>query len=303
MAGYFIAPAVIALRDHVVAAFPSRGWGAPGSSDGIVGDASHQARVSDHNPCWTCSGASYGIVRAIDLDEDGWPVQDFITYMLGRCRSGAEKRVQYIINRRRIWSASWGWTERYYSGSNPHTSHVHVSMKHDSSNFQTHPWLPGFPPTQEDDSMSAAEVADLKAELARSEARIKEYARDLMPRALGSALTGSSNSVYNATSGYSATDPFGTGDWNLAGGPLAPLLPQTQAVESTEVKPGRYIVAGDPKRAQHITDGISTRWIQDQAELADLVAMGLVGPLATVSRATHDRLLLVGTDYFAPAAA
>src|SRR4029078_1414527 len=31
---------------------------------------------------------------------------------------------------RTIWSASYGWRPRRYTGSNPHTDHVHISGQH-----------------------------------------------------------------------------------------------------------------------------------------------------------------------------
>ena len=38
--------------------------------------------------------------------------------------------MEYVIHNRTIWSASHGWAPRAYTGSDPHTSHVHVSGRH-----------------------------------------------------------------------------------------------------------------------------------------------------------------------------
>lgn len=100
---------------------------APGrdkASDGWIGDPAHQATKSDHNP------DSRGLVHAIDIDRDlraGIDMQDVVDHLVARCRSGAEKRLTYVIYNRRIWSASRGWTARTYTGSNPHDKHAHFS--------------------------------------------------------------------------------------------------------------------------------------------------------------------------------
>ena len=55
-----LAAAGVTLRNQINEAFPGRDK----ASDGWIGDAAHQARVSDHNP------DRRGIVHAIDVDED-----------------------------------------------------------------------------------------------------------------------------------------------------------------------------------------------------------------------------------------
>jgi len=46
-----------------------------------------------------------------------------------RLRQSRDPRIKYIISNRRIASSkdNWGW--RKYGGSNPHSSHIHVSIK------------------------------------------------------------------------------------------------------------------------------------------------------------------------------
>lgn len=146
MTGYFLAPALgdEGLRGEVNTRFPKR----EKASDGWIGDPSHAARVSDHNPCWSCTGRSNGIVRAIDIDisPDGNPDLDLRTELL-RVAIG-DPRVWYVISNGKIYSRSYGWAPRVYTGDNPHTQHVHVSLvgapgsgaAGDPSNFDTSPW-------------------------------------------------------------------------------------------------------------------------------------------------------------------
>lgn len=96
------------------------------ASDGWIGDTAHQANPSsDHNP------DPRGLVHAIDVDEDlktpGVSMERCVQYLLGRCRSGKEKRLRYLIYERRIWSASNGWRQKAYTSSNPHDKHAHFS--------------------------------------------------------------------------------------------------------------------------------------------------------------------------------
>lgn len=141
MADYFLAPALVALRDETNKAYPKRDK----TSDGWIGDASHAARVSDHNPCWVCAGRSAGIVRAIDIDvtPDGEPLLDLRDAVL-RATIG-DPRVWYVITDGKIYSRTHGWQARVYTG-NPHAGHVHVSLNGanglpgDPGNFDTAPW-------------------------------------------------------------------------------------------------------------------------------------------------------------------
>ncbi|MEH2489350.1 hypothetical protein [Bradyrhizobium sp. AZCC 2230] len=98
---------------------------APGrdkSSDGILGDQSHQTRKSDHNP------DANGVVTAMDISHDpahGVDAGDLAETL----RQSQDKRIKYIISNRRIASSvvsPWQW--RPYNGANAHEHHVHVSV-------------------------------------------------------------------------------------------------------------------------------------------------------------------------------
>ena len=140
---FFLAPALVQLRDEVNARYPDRDT----ASDGWIGDASHAARPSDHNPCWSCSGRYNGIVRAIDIDitPDGRPNIDLRRHLLRNVVG--DPRVWYVISNGKIYSRTYGWVARTYTGSNPHTAHVHISLNgangiDPSGNFSTAPWFP-----------------------------------------------------------------------------------------------------------------------------------------------------------------
>ncbi len=104
------------------------------TSDGWIGDDAHALRISDHNP------DSHGVVHAIDVDVNGVPMAKIVAFLAGRCRSGAEDRLQYIIYRRVIWSRSWGWVARAYTGLDPHTGHAHFSSRYDQDAGRGESW-------------------------------------------------------------------------------------------------------------------------------------------------------------------
>jgi len=124
-----LAKSLEVLRSQVNAKWPTRSK----SSDGSVGDTSHAARPSDHNPV-------NGVVHAIDITHDpkgGFDSYAFADMLLKK----QDRRVKYIISNRRIGSGPQGpqagvW--RQYTGSNPHDHHVHISVV--AAGDATDPW-------------------------------------------------------------------------------------------------------------------------------------------------------------------
>jgi len=116
-----VARSLIVLRDQIDAAFPNRSR----VSDGYIGDAAHQSSDSDHNPWY-----GPGIVTAADWTHD--PAHGFdIDKFTDQLQAGRDPRIKYVIANGWIMDSRpqfspWQWV-RYY-GSNPHTSHVHVSV-------------------------------------------------------------------------------------------------------------------------------------------------------------------------------
>jgi len=122
-----LARALEELRGEVNARWPNRDR----SSDGSVGDLSHQARKSDHNP------NAAGVVRAIDVDADGIPAAWLADHVRARGAAGDGRLSPggYVIFNRRIASDVGGWSWRAYTGTNPHQAHVHVSATSSASGY------------------------------------------------------------------------------------------------------------------------------------------------------------------------
>ena len=94
------------------------------ANDGIMGDARHQARKSDHN-----------LGNAVDVTHD--PAAGCHGDVIA-AHAIADSRVKYVIWNRRIHSRdSRGW--RRYTGSNGHTEHCHISI-HAGDRADNRPW-------------------------------------------------------------------------------------------------------------------------------------------------------------------
>ena len=125
-----LSKAAIQLREQFDDTYPSR----LRDSDGWIGDLRHASRKSDHNP------DAQGWVRAIDIDVDlsGKPkpelMPDLVDQVRLLCKSGAEKRITYIIFNGRICSPILRWKWRTYKGINKHTAHAHFSFKKAADN-------------------------------------------------------------------------------------------------------------------------------------------------------------------------
>ena len=127
-----------------------------------VGDEEHAKGTSGHN-----HDDKPG-VKAEDQDADSKPEVRALDFMRGSRFSAAQardlfemltrrpanqRRLLYVIYNRRIRSRSDGWKDRPYTGSNPHTDHVHASGRaEDDENtaaWDIWPPAPPEPPTPE----------------------------------------------------------------------------------------------------------------------------------------------------------
>lgn len=142
MSAWRLAESLKKLREQINAAYPNRSK----ASDGSIGDAAHASRASDHNP-WVRDG-NMGIVTAIDITHDpaGGCNAEKLAQSLVASR---DSRIKYLIwNKRMVSSyAAHGvpaWTWRRYSGSNPHTKHLHISVHPGKVHYDsTLPWSIG----------------------------------------------------------------------------------------------------------------------------------------------------------------
>lgn len=138
--------AIVSLRATVNGIAPERRR----ESDGTIGDAAHQREgsASDHNPHpW--QGGEW--VAAVDITNSPSSLiaqnMDGL-WLANSLRIQRDSRVKYVIWDRQIFSsmgmAPWQWTR--YTGPDPHTSHVHVSvLLNDETTLHAAPWdLPIF---------------------------------------------------------------------------------------------------------------------------------------------------------------
>ncbi|MDQ1814387.1 hypothetical protein RBA41_13830 [Massilia sp. CCM 9210] len=109
---WHVAPSLVRLRAEINRRWPRRDK----RSDGSIGDQSHCNRPSDHNPNGRNS------VNAIDIDKDG------ITPMAVVRAALRHPSTNYVIFNRTIWSRRYGFRARRYTGPNPHTAHIHISI-------------------------------------------------------------------------------------------------------------------------------------------------------------------------------
>jgi hypothetical protein len=128
-----VARSLLVLRTQVDALYPGRARDA----DGTIGDAEHAASASDHNP------DAYGVVRALDVTHDPAHGAD-MARLAEALRWSTDPRIKYVIFNRRIFSATVSpWTWRTYSGSDPHTGHLHLSIVDDERADDPRPWSIG----------------------------------------------------------------------------------------------------------------------------------------------------------------
>jgi hypothetical protein len=137
---WFLAPSLRALFADVNQMAPRRNK----RSDGSVGDTSHQARKSDHNP----DRSAGGVVRAVDVTHDLGGGCD-CHQLARRIQGGRDPRVAYVIFNGRIMAGQGGpspWVWRRYKGTNPHNHHMHVSIRHmREAENDSRPWFGNRP--------------------------------------------------------------------------------------------------------------------------------------------------------------
>lgn len=129
--GWKLAPSLVDLIDEVDARWPNR----KRTSDGSIGDASHAARASDHNPDRDADPMPAGYVSALDITKDSAAQMEEL-----RRKLVADPRTWYVIHNGRIWSRTYGFREQVYNGTNAHTAHMHVSLMQTAAGAKAGPW-------------------------------------------------------------------------------------------------------------------------------------------------------------------
>lgn len=130
---WVVVPNLDELRDQLNTRFPNRDK----SSDGSIGDTSHAAASSSHNPDKTGSpeyrdGDSKDEVRARDIDSDlrdagGVTMEQVTQTIITRARAGRLPHLRYWIFNGRIWHKRDNYVTRNYTGSDKHTNHAHAN--------------------------------------------------------------------------------------------------------------------------------------------------------------------------------
>lgn len=131
MAEPYLAPSLERLLAEVNKLWPNRSK----ASDGWLGDRAHSYRESDHNP------NDHGSVNALDVTADGISPYTLVKAAI------KHPSTNYVIHNRKIWSSSRDFQPVDYAGSNPHTTHVHVSIHqtYDAENNTQRWFFSSFP--------------------------------------------------------------------------------------------------------------------------------------------------------------
>lgn len=152
--GWRVAPSIVALFEQADKLWPNRSE----ASDGTIGDPSHAARQSDHNPDYSNAWRQpdgKALVHAGDLTHspaagvDIWRIANDI-------KNRRDLRVQYLVVGHNgedwIWNADRdreGWRR---TGKRDHLTHLHVSIRYTAqAESDTSSWFGPVATTPDDD--------------------------------------------------------------------------------------------------------------------------------------------------------
>jgi hypothetical protein len=138
-----VARSLDTLRLQVNRVWPQRSV----ASDGLVGDSQHDV-TSDHWPRLVPGMGATPVVLARDITHDVDVGAD-CSQLAEWLRLGRDDRLKYVIFNRRMFSSypkpgvapAWAW--RPYTGTNPHTHHLHISVVSGVAADDPHPWRLG----------------------------------------------------------------------------------------------------------------------------------------------------------------
>jgi hypothetical protein len=128
---------------------------------GTIGDTAHQAEKSDHDPDkwdWVC---------AADFMIGDQFTAGAAQALFDRLHALLPARMAYVIYDRQIVSTQVSAGKvRPYTGTDPHTNHVHVSVKHAQLPRPTTSWniYPKVAPAMDEQSIASKLGADLNTD-------------------------------------------------------------------------------------------------------------------------------------------
>lgn len=167
--GWKLAPSLVDLIDECDARWPNR----KRVSDGSIGDASHSARYSEHNPDRDPDPMPAGYVSALDITKDSAAQMEEL-----RKKLIADPRTWYVIHRGKIWSRTYDFRERDYNGSNPHTEHMHVSLMQTAAGAKSGPWGVAAKPEPTPPAKTPSQlIAQLRRRVANQKKKIANLRR------------------------------------------------------------------------------------------------------------------------------
>lgn len=245
---------ILKLFDQLDAACPGRNR----SADGTIGDAAHSARESDHNPEYPApAGNPPGQVDAGDYTND----TDYgITHdprngadmaaVSEAIRVSRDRRVSYLIFNRRITGPGHSWRWDTYTGTDPHTGHMHLSVN-DLHHDETQHWAIGI-----GDTMTPAEyLAILKdpAVAAQMRALPWQYVGGGIPAGM-STLRVLNDTYENAKEAAAQANANGAVLTSLAGALPPDLAGKLSAILAAALDDGDVTVTLPPDAIAQLTE-------------------------------------------------
>ncbi|GAA1961792.1 hypothetical protein [Amycolatopsis minnesotensis] len=221
-----VARALDTLLSQLNARAPARSK----ASDGSIGDAAHATRDSDHNPWY-----GPGIVTARDFTHD--PAHGLDGHWLADALvKSRDPRIKYVIWNHRIIDsrAQYGaWQWKPYSGINPHTKHVHLSVMANPSADDPRTWNLGANPTEDELSKTATEqVNEIYNSLSKTFTQAGVEYGDLMVR-LARLFPPIDEKAIAVRKGHSA-GTLTNASHSAWEGAMFDLLPRVQAIEKAQ---------------------------------------------------------------------
>jgi hypothetical protein len=133
------AKALTQLRKQLNEMFPNRDH----ESDGLLGDARHRSRSSDHN-AWIVAPDGTRVVSAMDVDENLTDQKGNAFSVVHALQRSRDPRIKYLIYERQITVKGDITKWKPYHGPSPHDHHFHISVSSDPRLFDdVRPWSIG----------------------------------------------------------------------------------------------------------------------------------------------------------------